>query len=129
MRFDAEEFRKGCKENDTKRDTGLKTPDNMAESPATQILSRSILYISAFSATHVNTVLMSSNAAGNGTYLMTSEYDFLKENAKPMYELLKQKGISCVYKLYGKEGDNYMGHVFHLNLRLEEARMCNDEEY
>ncbi|GFI24327.1 acetyl esterase [Lachnospiraceae bacterium] len=62
------------------------------------------------------------------TYLMTSEYDFLKEDAKPMYELLKQKGISCVYKLYGKEGDNYMGHVFHLNLRLEEARMCNDEE-
>lgn len=61
-------------------------------------------------------------------YLMTSEYDFLKEDAKPMYELLKQKGIQCAYKLYGKEGDNYMGHVFHLNLRLEEARVCNDEE-
>lgn len=61
-------------------------------------------------------------------YIMTSEYDFLKEDAKPMYDLLHQKGISCMYKLYGKEGDDYMGHVFHLNLRLEEARVCNDEE-
>ena len=61
-------------------------------------------------------------------YIMTSEYDFLKEDAEPMYKLLKQKGISCVYKLYGKEGDNYMGHVFHLNLRLEEAQVCNDDE-
>lgn len=61
-------------------------------------------------------------------YVMTSEYDFLKEHARPMYELLKEKGIVCEYKLYGNAGDEYMGHVFHLDQRLEEAKICNDDE-
>lgn len=61
-------------------------------------------------------------------YIMTSEYDFLKKQARPMYELLKEKGVVCEYKLYGNAGDEYMGHVFHLNQRLKEARLCNDEE-
>ncbi|MDE6055921.1 MAG: alpha/beta hydrolase [Lachnospiraceae bacterium] len=68
------------------------------------------------------------NADFPPTYVMTSEYDFLKNQAKPMYELLKEKGIICEYKLYGNVGDEYMGHVFHLNQRLEEAKICNDDE-
>lgn len=45
-----------------------------------------------------------------------------------MYELLRAKGIVCEWKLYGKAEDTYMGHVFHLNQRLEEAKICNDDE-
>lgn len=62
------------------------------------------------------------------TYVMTSEYDFLKKYAQPMYELLKEKGIICEYKLYGNAGDEHMGHVFHLDQRLGEAKICNDDE-
>lgn len=68
------------------------------------------------------------NADFPPAYVMTAWYDFLKEDAQPMYELLKEKGIACEYKLYGGEGDEHMVHVFHLNQRLEEAKACNDEE-
>lgn len=68
------------------------------------------------------------NADFPPAYIMTAEYDFLKEYAQPMYELLKEKGVVCEYKLYGNAGDEYMGHVFHLNQRLAEAKICNDEE-
>ncbi len=61
-------------------------------------------------------------------YIMTSQYDFLKDYARPMYDLLKAKGIECEWKLYGRAEDLYMGHVFHLNQRLEEAKICNDDE-
>lgn len=45
-----------------------------------------------------------------------------------MCELLRSRGVPCEYRLYGREGDEHMTHVFHLNLRLPEARTCNDEE-
>ena len=38
------------------------------------------------------------------TYVMTSYYDFLKENAQPMYEFFKGKGIPCAWKCYGSRG-------------------------
>lgn len=68
------------------------------------------------------------NADFPPAYIMSAEYDFLKEHVKPMYELLRTKGIVCEWKLYGKAEDTYMGHVFHLNQRLEEAKICNDDE-
>jgi acetyl esterase/lipase len=68
------------------------------------------------------------NADFPPAYIMSAEYDFLKEHVKPMYELLRAKGIVCEWKLYGKAEDTYMGHVFHLNQRLEEAKICNDNE-
>lgn len=37
-------------------------------------------------------------------YVMTSYYDFLKDNAEPMYNFLKDKGIDTEWKLYGEEG-------------------------
>lgn len=73
-------------------------------------------------------VLKYINADFPPAYVMTSEYDFLKKQARPMYELLRDKGVDCEYKLYGKAGDEYMVHVFHLNQRLKEAQICNDEE-
>ncbi len=68
------------------------------------------------------------NADFPPAYIMSAEYDFLKEHVKPMYALLRAKGIVCEWKLYGKAEDTYMGHVFHLNQRLEEAKICNDDE-
>lgn len=68
------------------------------------------------------------NADFPPAFVMTAEYDFLKEYARPMYELLREKGIVCEYRLYGNPGDAYMGHVFHLDKRLEEAKVCNDAE-
>lgn len=62
------------------------------------------------------------------SFIMTSYYDFLREQAPPMCQLLQTRGIPYEYHLYGQEGDQHMGHVFHLNIRLKEAEICNNEE-
>lgn len=61
------------------------------------------------------------------TFVMTSQYDFLREEAKPMYEFLLAAGVPAVYRLYGQKGQKYMGHVFHCNLNLVEAKQCNKD--
>lgn len=61
-------------------------------------------------------------------FVMTSYYDFLKEHARPFYELLCERDVDAVYKIYGTEDQEYMGHVFHCNMNLEEAKECNREE-
>ncbi len=61
-------------------------------------------------------------------YVMTSYYDFLKANAEPMYQFLKKKGIDTEFKCYGKEGQEYMGHVCHVNMNLQEAKIINQDE-
>lgn len=60
-------------------------------------------------------------------YVMTSNGDFLKEQAPMMAEVLKEKGIPHVMKCYGDEKTE-LGHVFHCNIRLPEATVCNDKE-
>lgn len=68
----------------------------------------------------------------NGNYppsfIMTSYYDFLRSQAKPFYELLCERGVKAEYHLYGEKAQQYMGHVFHCNMNLEEAKQCNTEE-
>lgn len=61
-------------------------------------------------------------------FVMTARYDFLREEAAPMYEHLLAAGVRAEYRLYGRDGQKYMGHVFHCNLNLAEARQCNKEE-
>ena len=61
-------------------------------------------------------------------YVMTSTYDFLKDAAKPMQELLVSRGVEAEYHLYGTEETEYMGHVFHCNMNLKEAHVCNADE-
>lgn len=73
-------------------------------------------------------VLSNITPAYPPSYVMTSEYDFLKENAQPMADFLTAKGVENVCKKYGEEGQNYMVHVFHVNMNLEEAKTCNQEE-
>ena len=60
-------------------------------------------------------------------FIMTANDDFLRESAPPMVEKLKNLGVPVTYKLYGTD-QNRLGHVFHCNMRSEDARICNSEE-
>jgi len=60
-------------------------------------------------------------------YIMTSNQDFLKEQAPRLIEKVEAAGVPYVYKLYGDE-ENPLGHVFHLNMYNETGKLCNDEE-
>ena len=62
------------------------------------------------------------------SYIMTASHDFLRANAEPMYELLKSKGIDTEWKCYGTEEQQYMAHVCHVNMNLEEAKQINRDE-
>ena len=61
-------------------------------------------------------------------YIMTSYYDFLKENAEPMCAFLREKGVEAVWKCYGTEETKYMQHVCHVNMNLAEAKEINNDE-
>lgn len=73
-------------------------------------------------------VLGNITSAFPPSFIMTAEYDFLKVNAEPMYKFLKEKGVPCEWKKYGEEGQKHMAHVFHVNMNLDEARQCNQDE-
>lgn len=60
-------------------------------------------------------------------YLMTAEGDFLKNQAPLMKERFDACGVPYVYKIYGDK-NNPLEHVFHCNIRLEAAQICNEEE-
>lgn len=62
------------------------------------------------------------------SYVMTSTYDFLRKYARPMYDKLTELSVPCVFKIYGREEDETMAHVFHLDIAREIAKQCNDEE-
>lgn len=61
------------------------------------------------------------------SYIMTSTGDFMKKDPKYLIEKLEQFGIPYEYKVYGT-ADNKLPHVFHTNIRLPEAGICNEEE-
>ncbi len=61
-------------------------------------------------------------------YLATACRDFLRENARPMYDLLTSRGVPAAVKCYGAEDRGEVGHVFHVNIALPEAAECNDDE-
>ena len=61
-------------------------------------------------------------------YVMTSRYDFLRDQAGPLCDKLREQGVPYVYKCWGEAGQEHMAHVFHLNMRLPEADACNQEE-
>ncbi|MDS0524290.1 alpha/beta hydrolase [Clostridium sp. SHJSY1] len=61
-------------------------------------------------------------------FVSTAHNDFLKEHARPMYDKLKKLGVPCKYKIYGNKDNAKIAHVFHLDIRMPEAKECNDEE-
>ena len=62
------------------------------------------------------------------SYVATATHDFLRSHAKPLEELLRKLGVDCVYKLYGEENDLQAEHVFHVNMKSEIGKQCNDDE-
>ncbi|MBR4966091.1 MAG: alpha/beta hydrolase fold domain-containing protein [Lachnospiraceae bacterium] len=59
------------------------------------------------------------------SYLFSSNGDFLKEECKPMADLLLSRGVLCEYKIYGNE---QTGHVFHVDMRDEYGAQANREQ-
>ena len=60
-------------------------------------------------------------------FIATACHDFLRPCAEPMCNLLKEKGVDAQYHCYGTEEQEEIGHVFHVNILLPEARQCNDD--
>ena len=61
------------------------------------------------------------------TFVMTALGDFLTRQAKPFYDRLKAIGVEAEYHCYGSE-ENELKHVFHIDIKLPEARACNSDE-
>ena len=67
------------------------------------------------------------NADFPPSFVMTALGDFLKCQAKPFYEHLCSLGVKTEYHCYGN-AENALNHVFHINIKLPEARECNQDE-
>lgn len=61
-------------------------------------------------------------------FVMTAYHDFLLKDAEPMAEAMRSAGVETELRIYGSVEDERIGHVFHCNIKLEEAKLCNDEE-
>ena len=60
---------------------------------------------------------------------MTCTGDFLLKEAVKLTEVLADKGIPFEYHFYSHpKKEKTLGHVFHCNVRLDAAKICNDEE-
>lgn len=62
------------------------------------------------------------------SFVMTAEHDFLKDKAEPMYRLLCDNNVPSAMKIYGRADQSEISHVFHVNMNLPEAKLCNDDE-
>ena len=61
------------------------------------------------------------------SFVMTAEGDFLSNQAKDFYDILKSLNIDAEYHFYGDK-EHELKHVFHIDIKLPEARKCNDDE-
>ena len=66
-------------------------------------------------------------AAFPPAFVMTAEGDFLAAQAQPMVDALKALGVEAEYHYYGDK-EHVLGHVFHCNMKLPEAAVCNRDE-
>ena len=61
------------------------------------------------------------------TFLMTSNGDFIKDQAPILAAKLMEQSVPFEFHFYGDE-KHVLGHVFHCDMRSDAARICNDEE-
>jgi acetyl esterase/lipase len=61
-------------------------------------------------------------------FVMTAEGDFLKDNGPMMVDKLLEKEVPHVFRYFKVRGQQPLGHVFHCNMKLDEAHRCNDAE-
>lgn len=67
------------------------------------------------------------NSSFPPAFIMTAVEDFLKEDSIKMHSMLDDLGVRNEFHLYDNE-DHSLAHVFHVNIRLGDAKKCNDEE-
>lgn len=60
-------------------------------------------------------------------FVMTAEDDFLAGDALPFVAKLMSNNVEVSFHYY-RSAERKLGHVFHCNMRLDEAAMCNDDE-
>ena len=60
-------------------------------------------------------------------YVMTATGDFLMKDAGKLCGRLEDIGVPFEYHFYA-DGEKPLGHVFHCNMRLDMASVCNDDE-
>ncbi len=60
-------------------------------------------------------------------FVMTATEDFLRQDAPVMAAALAGKDVPFVYRFYGDRAKR-LPHVFHCDIRSEDAKLCNDEE-
>ncbi|MGN0437739.1 MAG: alpha/beta hydrolase [Lachnospiraceae bacterium] len=62
------------------------------------------------------------------SFVVSAVNDFFLDEAKAMFQHLERLNIPTRIKIYGTKEQKEIGHVFHVNCRLPEARICNEEE-
>ena len=62
------------------------------------------------------------------SFITSAPNDFLLGQAKFFADFLASKEIVTRLKIYGNKDDLQACHVFHLNQKLDIAKMCNDDE-
>ncbi|MDO5709140.1 MAG: alpha/beta hydrolase [Coriobacteriales bacterium] len=60
-------------------------------------------------------------------FIMTSDGDFLHDQAGPLSQIMRDLKVVHELHIYGGIGEP-LGHVFHCNMKSEDARRCNDDE-
>jgi len=60
-------------------------------------------------------------------FIMTSNEDFLRGQPETFIKRLEEFKVPYTYKMYGSEFEK-LGHVFHLDMRNETGKLCNDEQ-
>ena len=61
------------------------------------------------------------------TFFMTAPRDFLLPQAQVLQLALLKANVDFTYRFYC-DARSSLGHVFNLNIKLEWAAKCNDEE-
>lgn len=72
-------------------------------------------------------VLRHLNASFPPAYVMTAVKDMMKDDAVKLHARLDELGVSNEFHLYDNK-DHSLGHVFHLDIRSDDAEKCNDDE-
>lgn len=60
-------------------------------------------------------------------FVMTADDDFLAADALPLVQALMALNVEVNFHYY-TSAQLKLGHVFHCNMKLDEARVCNDDE-
>ena len=61
-------------------------------------------------------------------FLMTCQYDFLRDAQQPMCDLLQSRGVEAVCRCYGTEADKEMTHVCNTRVTVPQSAQMNRDQ-